>query len=84
MNKAESTQYLNSSGEDAPSSWMSMDIKSRIAELIRVMGKNPLKEFLGVTSAAKKDEIRAVCVAEGADITENMTKCQLMRKLREH
>ena len=39
---------------------------------------------MGVTAAARKDEFRAVCEAEGADIIDNMTKGQPMRKLREH
>ena len=83
MTKAQATEFLQTFGETAPPSWTSIEIKSRIGELQKLSGQDPRTKPLGVSTKDKKEAIKQACVDNGVDTTENMTKGQLLRKLRE-
>ena len=83
MAKSEAAHYLTTIGETVPTSWTSVEIKSRIAELHRVIGEGATKVSIGVTTPSKKADIKKACDESGVNTTDDMTKGKLMRKLRE-
>ena len=78
MSRDQAKEYLRSLGEEAHPKWTSVEIKSRIKELLerdRLPG-------LGVNSNSLKSEIQKKCEEKGLTVTKNDTRGSLLRKLR--
>ena len=82
LTKAEATDWLRNLGEEPPVKWTSLEIKSRLVEILNILededGKLP-KNFIGM----KKAELQHECRERHIHFTMHMTKGDLMRKIRE-
>ena len=78
MCKEQARQHLLILGEEAHSSWTSLEIKSRIKELT----VRDHKKGLGVNSNSSKAQMEQMCRLKGLSVTSNDTKGSLLRKLR--
>ena len=82
LTKAEASEWLRSLGEEPRVKWTSVEIKSRIKEILDLLaeedGKLP-KNLTGMKKAALQHE----CTERNIDFTEHETRGSLMRKIRE-
>ena len=82
LTKTEASERLRSLGEEPRVKWTSVEIKSRIKEILDLLaeedGKLP-KNMTGMKKAALQRE----CTERNIDFTEHETRGSLMRKIRE-
>ena len=81
LTKVEAKQWLQALGEEPGARWTSVEIKSRIKEILDTLedkeGKLP-KNF----SALKKAQLIEECHKRGIDTTTHETRGSMMRKIR--
>ena len=80
MTKSEAAEYLTELGDKVNPSWTSVEIKSRISELLK---QRSSKVKLTVNANAKKEVIKEACEDNNVHLTGHETKGDMMRKLRE-
>ena len=79
MSKEQARNYLQTLGEEAHPKWTSLEIKSRIKEL---MERDQRKGLGGVNSNSTRAELEQKCRATGTTVTTHDTRGSLLRKLR--
>ena len=80
MTKREAAEYLTELGDKVNPSWTSLEIKSRINELLKQCSS---KVKLTVSTNTKKEFIKKACEDNNVHLTGHETKGDMMRKLRE-
>ena len=79
LTKTQLIEKLRSLGQEPENGWTSVEIRSRIGELTQRDRSLPL----GVNTNSTRMELRKKCEELGVNVTDQMTRGQLMRKLRE-
>ena len=82
MTKAEAVQQLQERGEWVDPAWSAVEVKSRLKELLMENHQDQRPAVKNIHKA-KISELRERCTALDISFTENHTRPQLMRKLRD-
>ena len=82
LTKEQATRWLTALGEQPRAKWTSVEIKSRITEILDMLSEEDNKLPKNMTSM-KKADLQRECTERHIHFTEHETKGSLMRKIRE-
>ena len=82
LTKAKASEWLRSLGEEPRVEWTSVEIKSRIKEILDLMAEED-GQLPKNMSGMKKADLQRECTERNIHFTEHTTKGSLMRKIRE-
>ena len=82
LTKAEANEWLRELGEEPRARWASMEIKSRIAEILDLLTEEDNRLPRNLTSMRKAD-LQRECTDRGIHFTEHETRGSMVRKIRE-
>ena len=82
LTKVEASDWLRALGEEPSATWTSMEIKSRIKEILDLLDEEDGKLPRNLTGM-KKADLQRECTERNIHFTEHETKGSLMRKIRE-
>ena len=82
MTKMEASKWLRSLGEEPSPKWTSVEIRSRITEILDLLAEEDGQLPKNLTKM-KKADLQRECTERNIHFTEHETKGSMMRKIRE-
>ena len=82
LTKTEASEWLRSLGEEPRVAWTSVEIKSRIKEILDLLAEEDDNLPKNLTGMPKTD-LQRECTERHIHFTEHETRGSLMRKIRE-
>ena len=83
LTKAEASEWLRSLGEEPRVTWTSVEIKSRIKDIMDFLATEDGKKLPKNMTGMKKADLQRECTERNINFTEHETKGSMMRKIRE-
>ena len=83
LTKTEASEWLQSLGEEPRVPWTSVEIKTRIRDVLIFLAAEDGKKLPKNMTGMKKADLQRECTERNINFTEHETKGSMMRKIRE-
>ena len=83
LTKAEASEWLRSLGEEPRVTWTSVEIKTRIRDILIFLAAEDGRKLPKNMTGMKKADLQRECTERNINFTERETKGSMMRKIRE-